>query len=101
MRKWSALAREWYAIELGQGCLQIQFTDRILARPDGHPAWGSRERLDVGGPEATRCESVIKSVICTYGHGLFRDGTATACPSVTAAEESAGRDLGFGGLAGS
>ncbi|KAF6757576.1 hypothetical protein DFP72DRAFT_891568 [Ephemerocybe angulata] len=52
VRKWGELAKEWYRYELGEGNEHLQFIERVLARPDMHPAWGSRELLAVGGPRS-------------------------------------------------
>lgn len=51
VRQWGEVSKKWYAMELGEGNEQVLFTEKILARPETHPAWGSREQLKVGGPE--------------------------------------------------
>lgn len=51
VRQWGEVSKKWYAMELGEGNEQVLFTEKILARPETHPAWGSREQQKVGGPE--------------------------------------------------
>ncbi|KAL1736883.1 hypothetical protein EV714DRAFT_279392 [Schizophyllum commune] len=47
-RAWAALAREWYAYELGVDSPEVEEAERVLSDPTAHPAWGTRQRLAVG-----------------------------------------------------
>ncbi|KAK0244024.1 hypothetical protein EDD85DRAFT_806503 [Armillaria nabsnona] len=47
---WAKVAAEWYGYELGQESEQVANMMAIIARPEAHHAWGTREHLIVGGP---------------------------------------------------
>ncbi|KAG7445775.1 SET domain-containing protein [Guyanagaster necrorhizus] len=49
-RAWATVAAEWYGYELGQDSEQVANMGAIIARPEAHYAWGTREHLIVGGP---------------------------------------------------
>ncbi|KAF8073662.1 hypothetical protein FPV67DRAFT_1409441 [Lyophyllum atratum] len=49
-REWAELALEWYTYELGLDSEQVGEMVEVIANPQGHPGWGSREPLEVGGP---------------------------------------------------
>ncbi|KAK0187869.1 hypothetical protein F5146DRAFT_731719 [Armillaria mellea] len=49
-RAWAKVAAEWYGYELGQDSEQVTNMLAIIARPEAHYAWGTREQLVVGGP---------------------------------------------------
>lgn len=48
-RGWARTAIEWYTFEIGGDSEQVKEMEAILALPESHRVWGSRERLDVGG----------------------------------------------------
>jgi hypothetical protein len=48
-REWAQLAAEWYSYEAGVDSEQVAEMQQVGSQPEGHPAWGRRRRLDVGG----------------------------------------------------
>ena len=46
------MAKEWYAYELGVDSPEVDEVERVLSDPTAHPAWGTRQRLAVGGTQA-------------------------------------------------
>ncbi|RDB17815.1 SET domain-containing protein 5 [Hypsizygus marmoreus] len=53
-REWAKKSVEWYGYELGRDSLQVHEMKGVVASPKRHPAWGSRERLKVGGPGGSK-----------------------------------------------
>ncbi|KAF8630857.1 hypothetical protein AX17_005216 [Amanita inopinata Kibby_2008] len=49
-RRWAEAAVRWYGYELGDDSRQVREMRAVVAMPDGHGAWGLRERAQVGGP---------------------------------------------------
>ncbi|KAF5362840.1 hypothetical protein D9758_007114 [Tetrapyrgos nigripes] len=50
-KEWSRLAAEWFGIELGSDSEQVMQMKGFVAQPMGHPAWGTRQVAEVGGPK--------------------------------------------------
>ncbi|GJJ15739.1 hypothetical protein Clacol_010017 [Clathrus columnatus] len=51
VRQWGLLAQEWFGYELGQDSNSVTNMHPIVENPRRSPTWGTRERLNVGGPE--------------------------------------------------
>jgi len=49
VQQWAQLAIMWYSFELGSDSEQVQEMQEVVVRPQAHRAWGTRERLEVGG----------------------------------------------------
>jgi len=49
-REWATLAVRWYGYELGVDSTHVQKMQQTRDRPETHPAWGTRDRMLVGGP---------------------------------------------------
>lgn len=49
-RQWAELSVEWYGYELGRDSEQVREMANVAVKPQSHPGWGSREKLEVGGP---------------------------------------------------
>ncbi|TFK40697.1 hypothetical protein BDQ12DRAFT_601150, partial [Crucibulum laeve] len=49
-REWAQTAIEWYTYEIGGDSEELEEMQVVVARPESHRAWGSRERRSVGGP---------------------------------------------------
>ena len=47
-KAWALLARQWYAIELGEDSEQVEEMSRVSVDPRGHKSWGTREPMVVG-----------------------------------------------------
>ncbi len=52
MRAWAREAMEWFAYELGEDDVRVEQMRQLMLRPEEAGAWGTRARLDVGGPDA-------------------------------------------------
>ena len=49
-RQWATLAARWYGYELGVDSDYVQEMDETRLRPETHRAWGTRNKMLVGGP---------------------------------------------------
>ncbi|KAF5361020.1 hypothetical protein D9756_004833 [Leucocoprinus leucothites] len=48
-REWAQIAVEWYSYEVGADSEQVEEMRQVALQPEGHSAWGTHRRLDVGG----------------------------------------------------
>lgn len=48
---WAKLASRWYAIELGRDSEQVEEMKRMVADPQQHQSWATREPAEVGLPD--------------------------------------------------
>lgn len=49
-REWAQIAVVWYSYEVGIDSEQVGEMRGIALSPESHPAWNTRNRLEVGGP---------------------------------------------------
>ncbi|KAF8574326.1 hypothetical protein K439DRAFT_1654504 [Ramaria rubella] len=49
-REWADLAQEWYGYELGEDSEQVENIRIFVDNPQQHVVWGTRDRMNVGGP---------------------------------------------------
>ncbi|KAF8798846.1 SET domain-containing protein [Phlegmacium glaucopus] len=47
---WARKAVEWFSYEIGMDTSHVMDMSNIVERPQGHRAWGTRDRAEVGGP---------------------------------------------------
>ncbi|KAF8584696.1 SET domain-containing protein [Ramaria rubella] len=50
-QQWADLAVEWYSYEFGYDSKEAERMRVLGSDPSKHPAWGTREELNVGGPD--------------------------------------------------
>uniref|UniRef100_A0A8H8CH42 SET domain-containing protein n=1 Tax=Psilocybe cubensis TaxID=181762 RepID=A0A8H8CH42_PSICU len=48
---WALKAAEWFTYEIGADTPQVRSLITVGDRPQSHNAWGTREKLEVGGPK--------------------------------------------------
>jgi hypothetical protein len=49
-RQWATLAARWYGYELGVDSDYAQEMEQAILLPEKHRAWGTRNKMLVGGP---------------------------------------------------
>ena len=49
--KWAKLAAEWFGYELGKDSNFVRNMRMVVGDPRQHQSWGTRESMNVGGPE--------------------------------------------------
>lgn len=49
-RAWARKAVEWFSHEIGMDTSHVMDMSKIVERPEGHRSWGTREKVELGGP---------------------------------------------------
>ncbi|KAE9407402.1 SET domain-containing protein, partial [Gymnopus androsaceus JB14] len=49
-KAWARLAEEWFGYEVGVDSEQVQDMRTLQSKPEGHPAWASRQPMQVSPP---------------------------------------------------
>lgn len=47
---WNRLATKWMGISFGKDSFQVKMSERWIDQPQGHPAYGKKSAMVVGGP---------------------------------------------------